>query len=100
MDQRVFTSVRGKSMIEATKTRALISVEYRGLVLRGTYHRPPDTDISETADTGRTQIGILLLNSLSLPRSATGDSAVHWADAFAASGYPSIRIDLTGLGDS
>jgi pimeloyl-ACP methyl ester carboxylesterase len=40
------------------------------------------------------------LNSLSLPRAATGDSSVYWAECFAACGYPSFRIDLPGLGDS
>jgi pimeloyl-ACP methyl ester carboxylesterase len=44
--------------------------------------------------------GILFLNSLSLPRAATGDSAVHWADSFTERGYPSFRFDLPGLGDS
>jgi hypothetical protein len=28
-------------------------------------------------------------NSLTLPRTATGDSSVYWADSFAKFGYPS-----------
>jgi pimeloyl-ACP methyl ester carboxylesterase len=35
-----------------------------------------------------------------MPRAATGDSAVYWADSFADCGYPSFRFDLEGLGDS
>jgi alpha-beta hydrolase superfamily lysophospholipase len=42
----------------------------------------------------------LFLNSLALPRAATGDSAVYWADSFARLGYPAFRFDLPGLGDS
>jgi pimeloyl-ACP methyl ester carboxylesterase len=44
--------------------------------------------------------GIVFVNSLSLPRSATGDSAVYWAESYALRGYPSFRLDLPGLGDS
>ena len=40
------------------------------------------------------------MNSLSLPRAASGDSAVYWADRIAAKGFPSFRVDLPGLGDS
>jgi pimeloyl-ACP methyl ester carboxylesterase len=45
-------------------------------------------------------VGVLFVNSLSMPRAASGDSAVHWAGSIAAHGYPSFRIDLPGLGDS
>jgi pimeloyl-ACP methyl ester carboxylesterase len=45
-------------------------------------------------------MGIVFLNSLSIPRASTGDSAVYWADAFAACGYPSFRFDLPGFGDT
>ena len=44
--------------------------------------------------------GVVFLNPGTLPRAALGDSAVYWADSFAASGYPSFRFDLPGLGDS
>ena len=43
---------------------------------------------------------MLFLNPLSTPRALIGDSAVYWANSFAAQGYPSLRIDLPGLGDS
>ena len=45
-------------------------------------------------------MGIVFVNSLALPRTATGDSAVYWAESFAGCGYPSFRLDLSGLGDS
>src|SRR6202034_2178754 len=45
-------------------------------------------------------IGVLFLNPLSTPRALIGDTAVYWASSFAAQGYPSLRIDLPGLGDS
>jgi pimeloyl-ACP methyl ester carboxylesterase len=48
----------------------------------------------------KNRIGIVFLNSLSLPRTATGDSAVFWAESFANFGFPSLRLDLPGLGDS
>jgi pimeloyl-ACP methyl ester carboxylesterase len=88
-------------MNEATETRELITLPFRGSLLRGTYHRPygrrpgPGLDLSE-----RSVIGVVLMNAGFLPRSGLGDSAVYWADSFAACGYPSFRIDLQGLGDS
>ena len=45
-------------------------------------------------------VGMLILNSLSLPRASTGDSAVYWAESLAEGGYPTFRIDIPGLGDS
>jgi alpha-beta hydrolase superfamily lysophospholipase len=50
--------------------------------------------------TGADRPAVLFLNSLALPRAATGDSAVYWADSFARLGYPTFRFDLPGLGDS
>jgi pimeloyl-ACP methyl ester carboxylesterase len=84
-------------MMQSTEGRELITLDSFGAVVRGTYHRPPNTN---TDATGHRRVGILFLNSLSLPRAATGDSAVYWAESFAESGYPSFRIDLPGLGDS
>jgi pimeloyl-ACP methyl ester carboxylesterase len=84
-------------MKQSIEGRELITLDRFGTVVRGTYHRPPEanTDASE-----RGRMGILFLNSLSLPRTATGDSAVYWAESIAESGYPSFRVDLPGLGDS
>src|ERR1700677_1580251 len=84
-------------MKQSIESRELITLDGLGAVVRGTYHRPPDMN---TDAYGHQRVGILFLNSLSLPRTATGDSAVYWAESFAECGYPSFRIDLPGLGDS
>ncbi len=87
-------------MLQAIKTRELIALDGLGSPIHGTLHRPPDRFFGPSA-AGKAGIpGILFLNSLSLPRAATGDSAVHWADSCAELGYPSFRFDLPGLGDS
>ncbi len=82
-------------------TRELITLQGLGALVRATYH-PPHTKNSDAqlAAVNSKNLGILFLNSLSLPRAATGDSSVYWAEAFAECGYPSFRIDLPGLGDS
>jgi len=103
-------------MLESIGNRELIVLDGLGVRLRGTYHRPADrthdstTGDSTTGDStagdsaaSRTKLnrtGVLFVNSLSLPRAASGDSAVYWADSMAAHGYPAFRIDLPGLGDS
>jgi pimeloyl-ACP methyl ester carboxylesterase len=88
-------------MREGIEKRELISLECSGTHLQGTYHRPFD-HLSQTpfGQPRQARPGILFFNSLSLPRAASGDSAVHWADSIAAQGYPTFRIDLPGLGDS
>jgi pimeloyl-ACP methyl ester carboxylesterase len=84
-------------MKQAFENRELITLECQGLSIRGTVHHslPSPAD----GDKGK-RPGIVFLNSLTLPRAATGDSAVYWSDALAASGYPVFRVDLPGLGDS
>ncbi|MGA7258730.1 MAG: alpha/beta fold hydrolase [Terracidiphilus sp.] len=84
-------------MLQSVEGRELITLRRLGPLVHGTYHRGNDKN-SAIGDEKR--VGILFLNSLSLPRAATGDSYVYWADCFADSGYPSFRIDLPGLGDS
>jgi len=61
--------------------------------LWGTHHKTPDPE-------KQNNIGVLFLSGGVLPRAATGDSAVYWADALARCGYPSFRFDLPGMGDS
>jgi pimeloyl-ACP methyl ester carboxylesterase len=87
-------------MLQAIKSRELIALDGLGGPIQGTFHRPSDRFSGSTATGNASLPGVLFLNSLSLPRAATGDSAVHWADACAEWGYPSFRADLPGLGDS
>jgi len=76
--------------------RELITLQGEAYPIRGTYHRAR----RERGIRERNPLGLVFLNSLSLPRTATGDSAVDWADSLAACGYPCFRVDLPGLGDS
>ena len=69
----------------ATERRELITLDGFDVLLRGTYHKPAATMPPST-------IGIVFLNSLSLPRASTGDSAVYWADSFAEGGFPSFSL--------
>jgi alpha-beta hydrolase superfamily lysophospholipase len=88
-------------MHEAIGKRELFVLDGLGVRLQGTYH-PTAERSSElpVSPGGRDRLGVLFVNSLSLPRAASGDSAVHWADSIAELGYPAFRIDLPGLGDS
>jgi pimeloyl-ACP methyl ester carboxylesterase len=88
-------------MDRAIKTRELITLNGLGVLVRGTYHRYPEEGYgSDSSPSQAGRIGIVFLNSLSIPRTATGDSAVYWADSLARRGYPAFRLDLPGLGDS
>jgi pimeloyl-ACP methyl ester carboxylesterase len=88
-------------MRQTLGSRALFTLSGSNVDLHGTYHMPTDsvakTDFQATAS-GR--IGILFVNALSTPRAGFADSAVHWAESFAACGYPAFRVDLPGLGDT
>jgi len=85
----------------AIETRELITLDGLGVLLRGTYHKTHNERSSPLATVNeQRRMGVLFLNSLTLPRAATGDSAVYWADSFAEFGYPSFRVDLPGLGDT
>jgi pimeloyl-ACP methyl ester carboxylesterase len=88
-------------MNEALETRELITLEGLGVLLRGTYHKAylQGAD-SKTILNERGRLGVVFFNSLSIPRASTGDSAVYWADSFAACGFPTFRFDLPGLGDT
>jgi pimeloyl-ACP methyl ester carboxylesterase len=73
--------------------RELIELDGSGVCVRGTLHTGGNAST-------RDRIGIVFLNSLSIPRTATGDSAVFWAERFSHLGFPCLRLDLPGLGDS
>ena len=94
-------SIEARELFTVDSARELFTVDSLGIHLRGTYHRAR-SQVSGPPRTGlfRSSIGVLFLNSLSLPRTAAGDSAVYWADAFAEGGRPAFRFDLPGLGDS
>ncbi|WP_260740800.1 alpha/beta hydrolase [Tunturiibacter lichenicola] len=83
------------------ENRELFALDTNDGIVIGTYHKAYDEkSISNSTSLEEKRLGVLFLNSLTPTRSATGDSAVYWADALAESGYPSLRIDLAGLGDS
>jgi len=84
----------------AIGTREILEVEDGGIRLRGTFHNSPGGWPSSPTDRGGMQIGVFLLNPGVLPRAATGNTAVYWADSLARRGYPSFRFDFPGLGDS
>jgi pimeloyl-ACP methyl ester carboxylesterase len=81
-------------MNESTEGRQLITLHGLGGIVRGTYHQ------AGGEGSGTRRIGVLILNSLSPTRAAAGDSAVYWAESFAKSGYPVLRLDMPGFGDS
>lgn len=70
--------------------RDALTFKVGDLLLHGTSHVNP----------GAGEIGILFLNSGTLPRSSRGDLYAHLADSLADRGFPCFRVDLPGLGDS
>ena len=70
--------------------REAISASHDGRLLHGTSHIGPAAG----------DVGILFINSGTLPRSSRGDLYAHLADALAERGFKSFRFDLPGLGDS
>jgi pimeloyl-ACP methyl ester carboxylesterase len=83
------------------ENRELFALDTKDGIVIGTYHKAYDEKFGPNSTSlEEKRLGVLFLNSLTPTRSATGDSAVYWADALAEHGYPSLRIDLAGLGDS
>jgi pimeloyl-ACP methyl ester carboxylesterase len=90
----------GDGMIsDKIEARQLITLGADGVLVRGTYHEVP-RKAQEGSNAQGKNVGVVFLNPLSTPRTLIGDSAVFWASSFAAQGYPSLRLDLPGLGDS
>ena len=88
-------------MKQTIDTRELFTLDAVDGIVSGTYHKAcgegPSPGVTSLE---QKHIGVLFLNSLTPARSATGDSAVYWADSVARCGYPALRIDLAGLGDA
>jgi len=88
-------------MDESIESRELLVLDGLAEPVRGTCHKPPHALTGlRPGSPDPNRVGIVFLNSLFLPRTATGDSSVYWADAYAQAGYPAFRLDLPGLGDS
>ncbi len=88
-------------MKQTIETRELFVMDAADGIVSGTYHKSYGENPSpEATSLERKRVGVLFLNSLTPARSATGDSAVYWADSVARCGYPALRIDLAGLGDA
>lgn len=81
--------------------RELIVMDILDTAVRGTYHKPCDSNSNASWNSAtRNRIGVLFLNGMYVTRAANGDAAVYWANSLAECGYPSFRVDLPGLGDS
>lgn len=88
-------------MKQRIETRELFVLDPAEGTISGTYHRAyNDTPGAQSETSEQKRVGVLFLNSLTPTRSATGDSAVYWADSFAQRGYPAFRLDIAGFGDS
>jgi pimeloyl-ACP methyl ester carboxylesterase len=88
-------------MSQTIASRELVVLDGSGVAVHCTHHRAHGFGSGDRrTSVGEQPVGIVFLNSLFLPRAATGDSAVYWANAFAKCGYPAFRIDLPGLGDT
>jgi len=86
-------------MNSLTESRELFNLGSADDPVWGTYHKPDGLG-GDAPSSNSKLLGVVFLNSLSPTRAATGDSAVFWAEAFAAHGYPAFRLDLPGFGDS
>ena len=62
-------------MDQAIEGRELVTLDGLGVLLRGTFHKPQGCNNAESKVDKPKPIGVLFLNSLSLPRAATGDAA-------------------------
>lgn len=88
-------------MEEKIEARELIVLDTPEGIIQGTYHKPHEESFRTQSHLSRRErIGVLFLSGLSATRASDGDAAVYWADSSAALGYPSVRLDLPGYGDS
>lgn len=88
-------------MTETIETRELFALRGPDGMIRGTYHKARDErGRAVQSPVNPERVALLFLGGLSATRASNGDSAVYWADVFAQRGYPSVRLDLPGFGDS
>ena len=86
-------------VIDTANLRQLISLDGNGTTFRGTYHKvPDDRGLPRSELIQKPRLGIFFLNSLTLPRAATGDSAIYWADSFASLRVPILSLRSAGFG--
>jgi pimeloyl-ACP methyl ester carboxylesterase len=91
--------VGGLMITDRIETRELFELAGDRVLLRGTFHKAAAGKLTQAGNADRT-VGITFLNPMATPRSLTGDAGVYWATSFASLGYPSLRCDLPGSGDS
>lgn len=75
--------------------RRTFSVNVNGLRVVGTLHEPVAAVNARTLD-----VGFLFLNFGQAPRSGLADVAAFCADALAANGVLTFRVDMPGIGDT
>jgi pimeloyl-ACP methyl ester carboxylesterase len=88
-------------MKQSIDSRELFVLYGPDTAVRGTLHKTSAERSGNPADRIETdRVGVLFLNSTSPTRAANGDTAVYLAESVAQRGYPSLRIDFPGFGDS
>ncbi len=79
--------------------RHALQLEIENSILFGTLH-DQESQIPASGQPDSKRTGILLISFGQQPRSWVGDLGCSIADRLCASGYPTFRFDMPGLGDS